>query len=204
MRPKRWTYTLAALHADGYLAAATGTGPFTTIAAQPGDGLAHPVTIASSADLRTWTFTLTGTDANGRTITEDVAGANAGTATSTKYFATITSVVASKTLGANTMDVGWTAVGVTPTIPLDQYAMNSALLGVDIGGTVTFSGQETNGDVYAVAADSLLWSAVGSMSGVSADTMKPCTAGATGLRVSVASHTTGTLGVTVTQSRHAT
>ncbi|MBV5337019.1 MAG: hypothetical protein J0653_03315, partial [Deltaproteobacteria bacterium] len=47
------------------------------------------------------TFTVTGTDMFGRTQTETITGANAATATGTKYFSTITQIAASGAAAGN-------------------------------------------------------------------------------------------------------
>lgn len=200
MRPKRWTYTLAALDADGFLNDATGVGPWTTILANPADGTGHQVTITSAANLAAITLTVAGTDPEGRSISEAITGPGAGlTVTSTKFFKTVTSVTASATLGASTMDVGWNAVCVTPIVPVNQYASVGPLLGVDIGGTVNYDGQATNGNVYDLANATLFWEAISGMSGATADVHVNPVAGATAVRVKVNSHTSGTLAVTVSQ-----
>lgn len=203
MRPKRNTYTLAALNDDGYIEVAegTGAGPWTTFAGQPGDGCSHPVTIYSAQDIDDHTFTLTGTDAEGRTITEDVTGPNATTVTSTKYFATLTSVVADATIGADDFIIGWTALARTPIYPVNIHGSIPALIAVDMGGTCVYSGQETHGDVFSVASDTLQFTNISGMSGVNADSSGVAKAGATGFRVQVTSHTSGTLAVTYSQGR---
>lgn len=207
MRPKRWTFTLAALDADGYVASANvnsvavgGSYTIRSAATHPGDGCGHPVTVYSAGDITGTVFTITGVDPEGRSISEDITGLNNDTATSTKYFSNVTSVVRkSGATGAVAFVVGYTAVAVTPIVPVSPYDHNGPLLGVDIGGTVTFSGQTTNGNIFELANASLFFQAVTDMSAVSADTMKPCLPGTTGVHVYVASHTSGTLAVTVTQ-----
>ncbi len=201
MRPKRFTYTLVATTAAGYLNDATLAGPWTTIAAQPSDGCSHPLTIASGSDLSTWTFTVVGTDAEGRSITEAITGPNATTVTSTKYYATLTSVTASKTLGAATMDVGWTALARTPIYPVNTFGAVGPVVSVDIGGTVTYTGQATNGDVFSIASDTLFFDTITGMSAQTVDSTGSPVAGATGIRIAVASHTSGTLAITYSQGR---
>ena len=59
------------------------------------NAIAHKVTITSTGDDSGITFTIVGTDALGGDQTENlITGANIGTATSTKYFLTITSIKA--------------------------------------------------------------------------------------------------------------
>lgn len=202
MRPKRLTYTLQALDADGYLNDATGAGPWTTILAQTTDGMAHKVTLASTANLSAINMTVTGTDANGQAQTEVIAGPNNNTVTTTKYFLTVTSVSAASTIGAETMDVGWAAACATPTYPVNPYANNGPSIGVDIGGTVTYTAWQCNGNVYEVAAESMPWMAVAAaVTGATTDQLVNADLPLTGLRVTVASHTSGTLAITYVQGR---
>lgn len=206
MRARRFSYTLAALDADGYLNDITSTGsPWTTFLAQPGDGLAHPVTIASTSDLRAITFTLTGTDAEGHTITETITGPNNTTVTSTKYYATLTSVTSSATLGAATADVGWTAVGVTPAFICDRYPHGGASLQVNLGGTTcNFTPQQMVQDPWNTTVQTnaaklvndvwVLMAAAGT-----ADSVNMSSDGATAVRVLVNSHTSGVLTLGISQ-----
>jgi hypothetical protein len=203
MRPKIADYTLVAANDDGYIEVAegTGAGPWTTFADQPGDGCSHPVTIYSAQNINDHTFALTGTDAEGRTITETVTGPNATTVTSTKYFATLTSIVANATIGSDDFIVGWTALARTPIFPVDRFASTGCAVVTDIGGTINYTVQQTSGDVWGTAADSLGWSPVAGISGVTADDADNALPGMTGVRVHVASHTSGTLRTTYSQSK---
>lgn len=78
-------------------------------------GYRRTVTVASVADDSGRTFTVSGTDANGTTITEAITGANAGTATGSKEFLTVTGVTTDdNTAGAVT--VGFTAANADTVI----------------------------------------------------------------------------------------
>ena len=208
MRPRRFTITLAALDADGYVASVNTNGvavgaAFTLAASGAGDGCSHPVTIYSTANISGVVFTLTGTDAEGRTISEDLTGGNASpTVTSVKYYATLTSVVKkSGAGGADAFTVGWTALAHTPIFPTNTFGTVGPTLGVVIGGTVTYSGMQANGDVFTLPSDTLYFVAITGMAGASADAYVTSVAGTTGLRVHVASHTSGTLALTYSQGR---
>jgi hypothetical protein len=198
MRPRKFSYTLTAADDNGYLNDATGAGPWATVLAQPSDDCAHPVTITSSADLSTKTFALVGTDAEGRVLTETVTGANAGTATSTKYFKTLVSVTASATIGASTMDVGWTALAQTPCIPHARFPHGAHSIGVNLSGTtVNYTVQVSNDNVFDNAPAQ--WHTLGT-GNADHDQMLEATDGSTGSRVDVASHTSGVLYVTHSQA----
>ena len=209
MRPRRFLYTLSALDADGYVASANvnsvAVGAGYTIraaATHPGDGCSHPVTVYSAGDITGTVFTITGTDAEGRSISENITGLNGDTATSTKYYADVTSVVRySGDTGAVAFTVGFTALARTPIYPVNTYGTVGPVLSVDIGGTVTYSGKATNGNVFDLASDTLFFETITGMSAATADGTVAVVAGATGLRVDVASHTSGTLAITTSQGR---
>jgi len=95
--------TTTALDADGLsTAAAVGNnaaltlgGALTSGGAYTADtGTARQITLLSAGDDTRKTFTVVGTDIHGDALSETVTGANAGTATSTGYFATISSITA--------------------------------------------------------------------------------------------------------------
>ena len=95
--------TTTALDADGLsTAAAVGNnaaltlgGALTSGGAYTADtGTARQITLLSVGNDSDKTFTVVGTDVNGDALSETVTGANAGTATSTGYFATISSITA--------------------------------------------------------------------------------------------------------------
>jgi hypothetical protein len=198
MRQKTKTYTLDALDADGFFQNVTGditTTAWTTANSALTDGCAHYVSLASSANLSTITLTFTGTDAEGRTQTESAAGPNNTTTYLTKYFATMTSVTSSATLGANTMNVGWTGAAHTPCIPVDRCAGNGAAVGADISGTISYTIQNTNDDIWNDQTPS--WYDL--IDARTTDWYGTAEPGSTGVRVAIASHTSGVVIFTVSQ-----
>lgn len=107
--------TSAALNATGFASNVTGA-TWTLTATNCGDGLAHKVTIHNDAatDHSAKTALLTGTDANDNVLTETMSlPGGTLTTTSTNYFKTLTSIVPSATVGADTMDIGWNASSTT-------------------------------------------------------------------------------------------
>jgi hypothetical protein len=203
MRPKKKEYTLAAASAAGFMTTTTltGAGPtFSTIAGVPGDGSAHLVSVTSAANIATIIFTIVGTDADGHEITNTVTGVNANTVAGTKYFATVTSVTISATLGANTASVGWTAAAATPVYPTDYTKLTGPLVGIGLDGTtVTWTAQYTNEDIFANPQTDD-WFTLGTASSTT-NLATNAPAGTTAVRVLVVSHTTGTLEVTYSQAR---
>lgn len=197
----------------GFASNVTGAA-WTLSVTAPTDGLAHTVTIRNDAavDHSGKTALLVGTDANGNAITETLAlpGVSA-TVTSTKYFKTLTSVTPSATIGADTMDIGWSAVSISPVIPLDHKSANAAYVYADISGTINFTGEETPSDVQpdapfstssAYPADSASWWPMSGMTSKTADTASSCTIGAQGFRFKTNTVTNGaTVTVTIIQAR---
>lgn len=100
---------------DFYRAAGTiaAAGPLTLLKTTPGrNGYGFKVSVTSNDDDATTVFTITGTvvgqTTNGGVGTDTITGVNANTVASTKYFSSVTSVVASAT-SANNVSVGYTA-----------------------------------------------------------------------------------------------
>ena len=134
-----------ALDADGISTAATlsGSGNLTINGALASGGsctfdAGRIVTILSAGDDSGDTFTVTGTDVNGDAQTEDITGANAGTATGTKYFKTVTQIA---TDGASAGNV---SAGVNASAGDVIFAGRSRLKGVftvnsATAGTINFT-----------------------------------------------------------------
>ena len=201
MRPSKKTYTLAALDADGFAVNVTGaiqTTPWTTIAGAPSDGIAHATTLYSAADLHAITITVNGTDSEGRAQSEDILGPNATTTTLTKYFKTVTSVTASATLGANTMQVGWTALCATPSYPQDYHAYSAATLSIEASGTVDYTIQQSVVDAFEMTVDD--WFTLASPN-LTESTAAVGVLNATATRILVNSHTSGVLTICRSQGR---
>lgn len=200
MRSSKTEYTFAALNATGYLENATGA-TWTLTANTAADNCGHPVTIHndSGTDHKAKTATLVGTDAEGRTITESLAlpEAHGGsdTTTSTLYYKTLTSITPSATIGTDTMDIGWTAVAVTPTYVVD-YHSTGALVSSVVGGIINYTPQKTNDPIYSDTTPD--WQTAVAAGTASLMTQYPT--GVTGVRMLVNSHTSGTLNVTISQS----
>lgn len=142
-KPFQKVYSPANEDADGIADDATGAATtITLLATSAGDGLAHKLTFASSANLSGVNLTITGTDADGVAQTEVIAGPNNNTVTTTAYFKTWSSIAKSATFGANTLDAGWADEFVTPTIPLDHRASKAGVM-ITPGGTIDYTGQKT-------------------------------------------------------------
>lgn len=142
-----------ALNANGLANDVASTGAsYTLAAASAGDSLAHLITVLGNAvtNHAAKTFTVVGTDANGRPQSEGIDGPiGVATVTTTKYFKTVTSVTPSASTGADTFDIGWTAASVGISFMVNRG--NSLPINIGIGSTVvsgspTYSVQYTYDD----------------------------------------------------------
>ncbi len=162
---KSWTPAAASL--TGFASNVTGA-TWALSATSASDILAHLVTIRNDAatDHSAKTAILTGTDADGNAQTETVnLPGGTLTVTSTKHFLTLTSVVPSATINADTMDIGWSAVSVSQTIGLEKFSVATAAVSADITGTINYTVFETPEDFYNTPAQNGLWSEVTAWSG---------------------------------------
>ena len=164
------------------------------------DGLAHLVTIVNDSivDHSAKTALLTGTDANGLALTETVnLPVASGTVTSTKFFKTLTSVVPSATIGADTMDVGVAAAARTPWQNLDFRQVPFVVgVGIAITGTINYDVIKTFDDTpdgsSIVINDAVIVAKTASFAG---EISNPCNA----IALDINSHTSGTFNFHIRQ-----
>ncbi len=130
---------------NGVLASG-GVATLTSSSAKPRYGLL--VTIKSGGDDTGVVFTITGTRAGGGAQTEAVTGVNAGTATSTLAFETVTQIAVSAAV-ATVVEVGTAQAGSTDWIPMDIYTPNAqTAISVNISGSLNYSVVYTNEDPF--------------------------------------------------------
>lgn len=114
-------------------------------------GLARQIVFTAAANETTTpkTATVRGTNATGNAITDTVTMPNATTATTNKYFRTVTSIsITANAAGAIT--VGTNSVGASRVIGLDQYVNPFNVgLGCTVSGTVNYTVQHTFDDVQS-------------------------------------------------------
>jgi hypothetical protein len=193
MRPDLHSYTPAAASLTGFLSNATAD-EWVLTATTAADELAHLVTIRndSISDHSDKTAVLTGTDADGKAQTETVTlpGVSA-TVTSTKYFKTLLTVVPSATIGADTVDIGWSAVAISFTYPIDTYAKAACNVYADISGTINFSIQQSFADVQSDSTYLTSFSAITALASKTADTAGQANVGATAIRLLINSVSAG-------------
>ena len=107
------------------------------------DTVAHKITITqiSATNHSAKTAIITGTDADGNPQTETGLALPNGavTVTSAKYFATVTSVAISATIGADTMTMGWAAASVSRWVVMREQRDNRTGFNLGIGCTITDS-----------------------------------------------------------------
>lgn len=134
----------AAADADGISTAATlgAAGNLTINGALASDGAVtfdqpRNVTITSVGNDEGITFTVTGTDETGAAQTEVITGANAGVATGTSFFSTVTQIAASGASAANVSAGSGTSIAAVifrgPLRLRGMYVVNSGT-----AGTITF------------------------------------------------------------------
>lgn len=106
------------------------------------------ITITSVGDDTGVNFTITGTSPSGYSQSEVLAGANAGAATSTLTYSTITSIAADDAT-AGDIEVGIAQSGYSAWLPLDIYTPNQVTsISATVSGTVNYSVEYTNEDPF--------------------------------------------------------
>jgi len=121
---------------------------------------ARQVTIVATGNESAKTFVVTGTDINGSSITESVAGPNATTATTTAYFKTVNSITISAG-AAGALTVGMTNTASSAWARFDDFAPSPASLQCSVDGSATYTVQSSLDDPYdaiaPVSAAAMVW-----------------------------------------------
>lgn len=194
MRPYSVSYTPADDDTDGYANDVNTTAglPFTLAATTVGDSLAHKVIITPSGSV-TGNYALTGTDADGKAQTETLATNTTNAVTSTKYFKTLTQVLAPAGIGANTVDIGWTDVGLSQTLPIEWRSVAAAALYVDVSGTINFTVNDTIENIwnYAAPSQDADFANISALASKTADTAGSARVGAVAIQLLINSLTAG-------------
>jgi hypothetical protein len=131
-----------AVATNSLAAGVTGAGPWVPTS-QATDSLGHQVTIKNNTanSHAGKTLTIVGTDPDGKAQTESgITGPGvSATVTSTKYFATVSSVTPSSSIGADTFDLGLAATIKSKSYPLSAGATIGASMCALQNGTSTWS-----------------------------------------------------------------
>ena len=196
------TFTFAAADADGYAAAIDyDAGGYALTATTAADGCAHPVTIGGLAatNHNAKTFTIVGSDANDVAITDAIAGPNGvATVTSTKRFKTVTSVTVSATTGADTFNIGWTALASTPWVLLNtgKTPFEVGIGAVLVSGAANYDLEHTYDDVTTNETVQVAYNNP-TMAGETASTDVGLVHPVRAVRLDINSHTAGVMRFTV-------
>ena len=108
VKSKTFLNSLSAATASVAALQTTGGAANLTLAAAAGTGAFHDtdqackLTITSAADISGVTFTVTGTDIAGNSLSEAITGPNATTVTGSKFFNTVTQIATNGAVGTNT------------------------------------------------------------------------------------------------------
>jgi hypothetical protein len=124
--------------------AASGVA-FTLITNETPDALAHLLTITPSGSV-TGNYTIAGKDADGEAVSETLATDTTNAVTSVNHYATDIVVTAPAGLGAETVDIGWTAESVSPRKNTKLSGISTFAIGFGCSvesGTPTYTVQQT-------------------------------------------------------------
>lgn len=150
MRPKEKLIDPVDVDADGIAQAqaVAGAGNLTLNGALIANSVftadyARQISITSDGNDSARTFTVTGTDPEGKAQTEAITGPNATSVESTKYWATITSIAVDAACAGN-ISSGTVDEFVTNVIPLNHYNSDPATVILeDFTGTINLTVEET-------------------------------------------------------------
>ena len=117
-------------------------------AVNDGSNMASTVTLTSTGNISGVNFTITGTDANGSSASEVIAGPNNTTVTTTAAFLTVTQVAANAAVSTNT-SVGYTATTTGQGIIFAGATRIRGVLAanVAVAGLLEFKDGSQSGDV---------------------------------------------------------
>lgn len=134
-------------------------------------------------------WTITGTDAEGRALTDTFSGVDSAAATSNFYFGGVTIISGSGATAGNVI-AGTVDEVATNTIPLDKYNSDPATVSIEqITGTINITVQETFTDIQSDSTPQ--WYAVSALTSKTAATRSDINAHATAVRFIVNSYTNG-------------
>jgi hypothetical protein len=151
---------LQAASANNIATAQSGTGGTAlTLAANTVDSYPRRIIITCVSDESSKTFLVRGLDWSGTPVTESIAGATAGNATSSLYdYTYITSIVPSANTTGN-VSVGTVAANAAATRPifLDEFGFAPTALQVNITNTASITVQQSLDDPNAVGFVNVKW-----------------------------------------------
>lgn len=167
---------------------------------------AQKISIEGAGDNSGVVATISGTDADGIPVSEDLTLANAGTVASALYYKTITSITVDGAVTGNIEGGPLAANGaVSKTLRVNgsQPDFNIGVF-VDVTGTLTYSAQyayEQPEDQYAISySASAQWIAPTAVSAQTADAQTSIAFKVNAMRLLISAYTSGSVKLTVTQS----
>ena len=110
-------------------------------------GFERTISLTSAGNISAVNFTITGTDIRGAAQTETIAGPNANTVYTTKFFYSVTSVTVNGAVGTNT------SVGIGTTGRSQWYKVNYQIAPVNIGLGVTVSNTDLTWTIVQTTQD---------------------------------------------------
>jgi hypothetical protein len=182
MRPTGLTVSYVAAAVGAICASPTpsGAGALTINGSLASGGVAtldyqRTIGITSTANLSNRTFKITGTDQQGRVISETVTGPNNGTTNSVLNYLTVTSItISGSAAGALTVDTVTGPLGASQEIPVDLYLNPQSISAtVEITGTINVTVQYTEDDVYANAPGPFTWFSYNGLTTITASAASP-------------------------------
>jgi hypothetical protein len=145
--------------------------------------------IESTGNISGVTFTVTGKNQDGESVTEDITGPNNSTVESTTYWSQITQIAHDGAIGTNT-EVGTVDEISTPTYPLNWHADPAAVVVVNgLAGTCSWDVDVTYDEVIRAGTTSAAWITVQTNTTDLAPTALPN--GATAVRLKFDSYSNG-------------
>lgn len=163
MQPITVSATGISAAADNIAASqAVTTATSLTLAALAADlGSPAQIILETSGNYSGILFTVVGTDANGNTISETLAGPNSGSVESVLYYASITSITSAGGVGGGTVQVGTTGDVTSRWVRMDSWANAQAVAQVDVSGSLTYTVQtsmdDPNDPIAPVPVASVTW-----------------------------------------------
>ncbi len=211
MQPKTITYSITAVDDNGICEAQQRVGAGVLIlngtlvssgVATLGTNIGYQIGIYSSGNLEAVTFTVVGTDPEGRAYSEAIAGPNNGTVETSGYFKTVTSVSTSATIATNAI-VGTVDEVATKMVPVNHYTKSTSV-GVNITGTINYTVQSLLQDpAVVVNSANQMWIAHTTLTSKTADAADSYISPVRAIRVITNSFSTApTIELTLIQARH--
>lgn len=199
MRPKEYDFDPDVVDPNGIAEAqaVAGAGDLTLNGDLVSNGsatldYARQLGILSAGNDAGITFTVTGTDANGNSLSEVVTGAAGapGTSETTGYFKTVTQVTASGAAAGN-VSVGTVDEFASQIIPTDWRSNSPVAIGITVTGTIDYTVQETFDNIRDKEADDLQWHSITTFAAKTASLTGTGTVGASAIRFICNSYTAG-------------